>query len=411
MNNIARSWCESANMKLEIITPVSIAADYSLTPWFYIFNPKSGEVFYLNTMEWFKFLQRKRILNDYEAVIAQPRKQQISLYNWLVDRLGEHAVSEIQLGNAILSKTQANQNKFRNNKGEKTTLNEIKPHIRLLDGRVYIPGSSIKGVIRQSILFYLLKKNSNIRTKYWNQLLWSVKKLSRRELRANEFKREIRSIYSKLSKDLLYTLTLTDSRSGEVKLRKGALADVLGGVFCSDAISESEVKTEVLQKIDLTLYKVDSQNSISVFRESILPGNIFNFSLTIDRSKLSTIGLKSIEDVENIIVDYYDFINDTLDPIFKSTHTHIFDNMEQGNVYLGGNTGFIHKTLVMALAPTVEDGAYIVKNILNASFRNRSLTKRGDIKQERFSPRTLKATMYNGDIVLTGGVHISVEEF
>lgn len=340
MNNIASSWCESANMKLEIITPVSIAADYSLTPWFYIFNPKSGEVFYLNTMEWFKFLQRKRILSAYENELAKGKRGKVSLYEWLCDRIGAHSITEQQLGAAILSKTKAIQNKDLLKKEQRKSLNNIKAHIRLVDGTIYIPGSSIKGSIRTAILYHILIQNKDMKMRYWREVKRVLINDDREYISKDKVKDELGKIEESLKKELIFKLQAKDKDTGDLNYRSGALADVLSGLRCSDASPIGEVKTEILQKIDLTLDESQLQNKISSFRESILPGSLFRFSISIEKNKLNVIGIHSVDELVDIITQYYDFINDTLATAFMSFHSEVFDGIEEGNFYLGGNTGF-----------------------------------------------------------------------
>ena len=397
------NWLETAEMNIEIVTPTSVATDETLGPLLYLYNPKTSEVFYLKTIEWFRYLNRKRILNQYETLMERPPRS-VSLYEWLVDRVGAHGVTDAGLGSAVLGKSVAHKKNLRTRTTK--SLNDIKPHIRLLDGRIYIPGSSIKGMIRQAILFDLLQKDLKLKASIWGDIKQQIDSLRTGNVRFGRVKSELRKIEGRIVERLLHKLK-DGKKQGldytKLPLRNAGLADVLSGLQCSDAMPVGDVRTEILQKVDLTMDPAHDKNFISVFRESIVPGSKFTFRLSIDTYKMSLIGIHSIADVEKCILNYYDFLNSVLYSKFKQLHGNVFTLQKEASAYLGGNVGFNHKSLLLALAPSTADATNLIKVILNESFR-----KRPKNKPEPFSPRTLKGTMYNGQIYLTGGVRISV---
>ncbi len=56
------------------------------------------------------------------------------------------------------------------NEGRKNSLNDITPQIRGANGEVYIPGSSIKGVIDSAIISHMLRNNKAFRSNVQREL-------------------------------------------------------------------------------------------------------------------------------------------------------------------------------------------------------------------------------------------------
>lgn len=59
--------------------------------------------------------------------------------------------------------------------------------------------------------------------------------------------------------------------------------------------------------------------------------------------------------------------------------------MKKNDLILGGGTGYISKSIIYALAPSVEDGVYVVKKIMKEQFKKGHHDEGEDI-----SPHTLK---------------------
>lgn len=113
------------------------------------------------------------------------------------------------------------------------------------------------------------------------------------------------------------------------------------------------------------------------------------------------IGINSVDELLKILQQYFDFINSILKEAFGRECSALFDNITEGNIYLGSNIGFLHKTLVMALAPSRREAVNFVRDILDINFSNER-NKHDGRKDTKISPRTLKATRYNGKTMLMG---------
>lgn len=401
MNN--RDFQETYKMAVEILTPVNIACDEVLKANEYLYDAKTSTVYFLNQMMWHKFIYTHNLFDEYERYIKSSSEK--SLYEWL-QSFG-YKINDIKL--AIKSKAFAHVNVLKSKK----TLNEIMLQSKLIDGTPFIPGSSIKGVIRTAILYDLLNKNGEIKKQYWNEiksLRSSMKSAQINKYLINDTNKDINKKATNLEVALLHKLNLVNKENKPIK-QFNAVCSVMRGISVGDSEHINQVVSmEVLQKIDLGLNKnVDAGKELPVFRECILPKAKFNFQLKIDKTMTKEIGINSIDDLLRMLQNYFDFVNDIFKDAFGKKYEYLFNNIKDGNIYLGGNTGFLTKTLVMALADRREDAVDFIRDLLDMNFNGKK-NKHEGIKDTKISPRTLKATKYKGNIILMGVAKIYKDE-
>lgn len=384
---------EMSKVCIECITPVNIADGTKLTAKDYLYDAKQGKAYFLNQLAWHKFIYAKKLLPAYEKYLTDFREKR-SLYEWL--QSCGYGIENVVA--AIKSSTSAEVNVVCAE--EKKTLNEIICHSKLSDGTVYIPGSSIKGVIRTAILFDLLQKNPDVKSKYWKNIEYAIN-----GLRVN--KRDLNNVATALEGELLHKLVLVDKGGKSVNSRN-AVCSVMRGISCSDAYAETKVATAILQKIDETFdrHAQPKENKISVFRESILPHSKFYFELKIEKSITKQIGIESVDDVLEKLDSFFNFVRNLLENTFEEKYSTLFGDMDLANAYLGGNTGFLTKTLFAVLAPDRKQATDLIRVLMNDSFKKH---KHMDL-DKHISPRTLKTTYYSGKHYLTGLVKVYKDE-
>lgn len=383
---------EVSKVCIECITPVNIADDTKLTAKDYLYDAKQGKAYFLNQLAWHKFIYANKLLSAYEKYLTDFREKR-SLYEWL--QSCGYDINDVMT--AIKSSTSAEVNVVRFE--EKKTLNEIICQSKLSDGTVYVPGSSIKGVIRTAILFDLLQKNPNIKNKYWKNIEDSFDGIRVK-------KRDLNNVATYLESELLHKLVLVDKEKS-VK-SSNAVCSVMRGISCSDAYSKEPVTTAILQKVDATFdkYGNSKENKISVFRECITPQNRFYFELKVEKAITRQIGIESVDDVLEKLERYFRFVRVLLGNAFGKEYSKLFMDMKLANAYLGGNTGFLTKTLFAVLAPDEKQATELIRVLMNDSFR-----KHNHMKLDKFiSPRTLKTTYYNGKQYPMGLVKVYKDE-
>ncbi|MBQ9763068.1 MAG: type III-A CRISPR-associated RAMP protein Csm5 [Phascolarctobacterium sp.] len=383
---------------IECVSPVNIADGVKLNPKEYLFDRKNGMVYFLNQLSWHKFIYSKKLLSSYEKYMTDFREKR-SLFEWLSD--SGYGIEDVKF--AIKSSTTVvlNQLYFQ----EKKTLNEIITQERLSTGEIYLPGSSIKGVIRTAILYALLQKNPRVKEKYWRDV---YKVTNDRYLKPNQVKAELGKIAKNLEAELLHKLNLLDEQGRGLK-GNNAVCSVMRGISCSDANAANDIATAVLQKVDCTYDKKTGkpkESRLPIFRECVLPNNKFYCSLKIEKSITSVIGINSIDDLLEMLEGFFAFTKNIFGNAFARDFSNAFHNISEANAYIGSNTGFLTKTVIAALAPSEREAVAAIKSWLNVAFRDHNHI----IMDKHISPRTLKTTYYNGKQYIMGLVKVYKNE-
>lgn len=389
---------EIKTLCIECVSPINIADGTKLNPKEYLFDRKSGKVYFLNKLAWHKFIYSKKLLPSYEKYMTD-FKERRSLFEWLYD--SGYSIDDVKA--AIKSSTTVvlNQLYFQ----EKKTLNEILTQERLSTGEIYLPGSSIKGVIRTAVLFTLLQKNPKVKEKYWRDV---YKVLNDRFMKPNQVKAELGKIATNLETELLHKLNLLDGQ-GRGPKGNNAVCSVMRGISCSDAIAVADVTTAVLQKVDCTYDKKTGkpkERRLPIFRECVLPSNKFYCSLKIEEAIASVIGINNIDDLLHMLDNFFAFTKNIFGNAFERDFPNAFHNINEANAYIGSNTGFLTKTLIVSLAPSGRDAVVAIKSWLNIAFRDHNHL----IMDKHISPRTLKTTYYAGEQYLMGLVKVYKDE-
>lgn len=374
---------ETAKMCLKVVTPINISDGIVLGAKDYLYDSRRQKVFFLNLHQWHMFIYKHMLLEKYESYLANFRDKQ-SLLEWL--RMQGYDIDDVRT--VITSEAQATVNLMDNEK--KKTLNDINRHIQQPDGSLYVPGSSIKGVFRTAILYSLLQKRQNIKVKYWRQI--------QEKISSNYFKpyRDFNKLISDLENELLHTLRLVD---GDIH-SNNAVYSAMRGLQVSDTYASRNMQTAILQKVDGGFDKFGkaSPKKLPIFRECMLPKAELFFDVKIEKAVMSTIGINSVDDLLKATHSFFAAVTDLLQQAFGKEYQEAFQGVAAGNMFLGGNTGFLSKTLLAMLAPDKDTAKNTIKVLLDKSFKNHKHLLRDKI----IAPRTLKCTNYNGKLMLMG---------
>ena len=164
----------------------------------------------------------------------------------------------------------------------------------------------------------------------------------------------------------------------------------------------STIQTEVLKKEDSCIDE-DGTHAISVHRECILPNQKFSFTLTLDTAMTKEIGITSVNQVLDILQEDFDATHKLLASKFKKVSPSIFKALESANAYIGSNTGFVQKTIIMsAFTDDEKTGIDVIRAILDVNFPK----AKHDIKDKVMAPRALNLVKWNGHYYEMGGIHI-----
>lgn len=376
---------ETAKMCLHVVTPINIADGVTLRAKDYLYDTRQRRVYFLNLHAWHWFVYKHKLLDKYEKYISN-FKDRKSLLEWLQEQ--GYGLENLQ--DVISSEAQADASLV---DAEKKTLHDINRHIRHGDGTPFIPGSSIKGVFRTAVLYKLLQKRQDIKSKYWRQIQG---KISNNYLNP---KRDFDGLAKDLESELLHTLRLKDDKERNIS-NKNAVCSAMRGLQVSDTYASRNVQTAILQKVDGGFDKFGkaSPKKLPIFRECMLPEAELFFDVKIEKAVMNAIGINSVDDLLKATHSFFAAVTDLLQQAFEKEYQEAFQGVAAGNMFLGGNTGFLSKTLLAMLAPDKDTAQNTIKVLLDKSFKNHKHLLRDKV----IAPRTLKCTNYNGKLMLMG---------
>lgn len=384
---------DHTQLSLTIVSPTNIGGPETLTTKDYMYNYDAGEVYLLNNYEWFRFLACHNKLAEFEIYMQNEmvRPNGRIMYDWAKNTIGASQLTKDVLGPAIGSIMKSSIY----NEGRKNSLNDITPQIRGANGEVYIPGSSIKGVIDSAIISHMLRNNKAFRSNVQRELRKVLDVYKRKNARSL-----FKDIFKMVNQAIIKHIHVLTNNEG--KPLKGILASAFRGISVSDAMPIEAIKTEILKKEDSCLDE-DGTHAISVHRECILPNQKFSFTVTLDTAMTKEIGITSIDQVLTILQEDFDATHKLLSSKFKKVSPSIFKALEPANAYIGSNTGFIQKTIIMAAFTDDEKtGIDIIRAILDMNFKD----AKHATKDEFMAPRAIKLVKWNGNYYEMGGIHI-----
>lgn len=383
MSNIIRN-----KMKLEVLTPLHIGgADYKskLDKKEYIFDKDKKTLTLIDNEKFIAFLIKKNLFEKYIAYIENNVNAKVMIQNRNINLLNFLKANNID----------KDIQDFRKKAPIKLdmnieNMNDIKLMLRDVQGKPYIPGTSIKGALINLLLVDYIIKNREKFSKEKRIILSECKKTNDdRSIRG--LKNDIKKIVNQIEKSIIYS----DNKSLE-KSKKF-------GISVSDSYSYSNTRTNFYQDIDEKRTNKpgeDKSRPMPVAREYIIANSIFDFDITLDIDLLeeSKLKIKNIDDLIDSIENAMSYLINVLEDK-NSPRTE--------NLVLGANTGFLQKTIVYALFEDEKERLEVIKKLLH--------TKKGDkIKDhlnDKFAPRVLNRIKINNKNLLAGLVKImKVEE-
>ena len=192
-------------------------------------------------------------------------------------------------------------------------LNGINPFIKDGTGLPYIPGSSIKGMLRTCLMIWEIAKNQKLN-------------------RISQIKDIIRSECKDIEAQIFNTLERNKKRFDDM------VNSCMSGLIVGDSDC-FDYKQLILAQV--SALKLNGQDKkFNVFKECIKPETRVGFTLTLDKSLCPY----SIESIREAIDFSAKLVFDRFYSKFKVTPIN-----SSGIFWLGGNTGFTTKTIMHAL--------------------------------------------------------------
>ena len=297
---------------------------------------------------------------------------------------------------------------------------DVSQFMRDGQGNPYIPGSSLKGVIRTLILGY---SATQYPTRYIELVNPNARDHGSKHLEDKLFKiKSQHSFNSEEDDNLMRFISVSDSQP----LSNDNL--MFAKKFDLFSVNDSK-KSE------------KSGNELNIYKECVKVGITISFRMDIDESKLKfeskkgTVVLTSVN-LMNLVKNYYWYYKNHF-----LNHYDVNDDNIENVVYLGGGTGFSTKTINLQLFkenalkknadilykqfPTkisdeYKHAASLRREVRNAGFspvymNSNGRTKKNDhrhwlYKELMVSPHTLKCTHISNQIYQFGKCTIQIEE-
>lgn len=379
-------------MKLTCQSPVHIGSGniYQKNQYVYEEDGKRAHIYFLNESKWAEFLENEKLLDSFVSEIHR-KFIHFSIYDFLNAYRGNNCQPESLKGlmkklvdSGVLLKPETADVPY--SKNPRNALNDIHTFIKDSEGRMYIPGSSLKGAFRTAIIATMIRKDRRRYEKCWNEIFNIAK-------RNYHLKRNIGNVLDKLEKEIFIPIG-TDGKRNMVNSCFRALT-----VGDSSTASKAGI---IVQKADFG-EKEDNPHTISLWRECMAPGDTVNFKLGIDSVEMKALGISDTKGLIQCLQDFVDFQCELLWKSFGDTDE--IQEMQHTDLLLGGGAGFLSKTVIYALAPDLKTGRDVVKRLMAEQF------KRGHHNQgEHISPHTLKLAKRGNSYQVMGMCKLEMEE-
>ncbi len=368
------------------ITPVFVGSGEVCSPAEYLYDRKKKYVYFPMEGRWIQFLHKNGWMDEFSEYLSGKEKSK-QVWEWMRKR----GATEEKLASLACAAVPADCDMFsKEARSPKPTLNEIHRLFHSADGSLYIPGSSLKGMFRTAILYRFVKENPDLfreekeqLNKMYQMKIWEKKKDRYRW----------KKVAAKIEEKALRCLTLQESE------KKGAVHDVLRGLKVSDTFLDEDLCSKIVQRNDVVAEKKRNGqkcNPLPLYCESFKAGSKLRFSITLDKSMMKRIGISSIDQIlENVSKHFHDIVQ-----VQKNAFAEFlpyFADAESADACLGGGTGFLQKTLWLALFDEMT-AAQRIRDMLDLYFPKHKHTT----NDTRISPRTLKMVHTDGDLHMMG---------
>ena len=349
-------------------SPVHVGSGYAYAKTDYLFNPRSEMVSVINPDALFDWLYKRRLADRYESFVLSG---ETNMYRFLK----ECGITEEELDELCLYRVNAADALDANH-----SLKEIRPFVRDSRHRAYIPGSSVKGMLRTVLLAGMIAKGK--------RGVWPD--APKKNARARQMQ--------ELEGEYLNTLALKRDRQGAIV--NDPVNSILRGLSVSDSEPIPEKDLILAGKIDAD--EKGRYKALPLCRECIRPGTTLKFKLTLDHSVLPD-GF-SAETLMQAIQEFDAFYQRTYVARFTpppGAHAVSY----QKSLILGGGSGFFAKSLAYPYLGAGE-GMRCTERVMSEQFPRHGHEK--DISLHGISPHTMKYGKYRGELYPYGVCEVKI---
>ena len=353
---------------LDVEGPVFVGSGREISKKEYVFMQGNTNVGIIDMQKMFDFIRKKHLQNQFEKFLVGDPKG--LLVYWLKDQnININEIKDcmkyvLECGDTSL---------------QRGTKVQIMEHMRDPYGMPYIPGSSIKGMLRTVLLGATIQNNKD---KYASNKrnIENAEARNRNTYLSKEMKNIEAAVFN--------TLDMEGSKFND------AVNDELSGLIVSDSEPLCNEDISLCQKYDMKPDK--TSKTLNILKECIKPGTKIKFTITIDESKFKHDINYVLESIKEFTSLYYECFSKAFN----------VDRPKDNQLFLGGGVGFANKTVIYPLYGN-EDGINRVIDIFEKTRVPREHKHYKD-KQLGAAPHILKCTKYNGKMYQMGLCSITV---
>lgn len=361
---------ETFQLELCVVGPVFIGNGYEIQKKEYQFLDQQT-IGVVDIEKLYLLAQKKKLTKDLERFFLEDSRDDLKY--WAI----RNSISKKEMEDCMKYTMDAGD--IQREKGRMQIMACIKDPY----GNPYIPGSSIKGMLRTILLCAELMKQEK---KYDIDRENIVLNLRQENVKRKQvLARDIKNIECKT----FHTLNRPDQKKTD------AVNDNMSGIIISDSEPLSCNDLILCQKWEQ--HMDGSYKTLNLLRECIKPGTQIKSTLTIDR----TMNDITIEEIHQAIELFYNMYYDTFQRKFPHQR-----RGSSATVFLGGGSGFVSKTMIYALFGEIE-GIRVASKI----FENTGVpSKHKHFKDVRLgvSPHILKCTKYRGKEYMMGQCEVNI---
>ncbi|WP_270749827.1 type III-A CRISPR-associated RAMP protein Csm5 [Fusobacterium hominis] len=316
------------DMKITVKSPIHIGSSQILTKKEYL-NDEKDSVSVIDLNKMFSYIIKKNLLNEYKKYVLTPFK---SLNQWIHDmqipktEYDKWKKYKLKKGDAFLSNNQ-------HEKSEKS----INCFIKDAYGMPFIPGSSLKGMIKTALIVYEVEKNKK------------RFEIDKNKIRNSIFQENNYRQYYLASVNNDFQAQIFNTLEKDKKNKKRAINSNMSGLIIGDSNPITTNCLSLYQKIDYR--KNGEEKKINLLRECLRPETEIFFTISLD-TKIFPYTIEEIMEAldtfnEEIYYNYYSKFNK--------------GSLDKGTIWLGGGAGFITKTILHPLFK--KDATKIIKEV------------------------------------------------
>lgn len=390
---------EYKKMSITCLSPVHITDETgTVYSYQYLYDAASRRVYFLNERLWVKFLYEHNLLGEFEELI-KTRLRAGTLCEWIQAK--GFSIADLDGAVTDYARVEVAPEILAANK---TRLTEIVRTVHSVDGHPYIPGSSIKGALRTGLLFSLLLQEDKLRTAAWDELCRILS-----DSRIRDKGSALGSLAQKLEFVLLHRLKIPKNEyGGELLPQSNMNCSIMKGLSVSDSYCEGKNVPVIVQKreaVFITKTGGIKTKNLNFFRECLPQGAHQHFSITLDKAVFKDINILSVSELIKRQKDFTNFVLEREKLIFGGALKQEFAKSANANIFLGSGSGFLSKSLLLALAPNQKSFTSAAAIILHNNFY-----KHAHLRLDKLTaPRGLQTAKTRKGMTLMGVCAIAEE--